>query len=86
MLNLHVFQGIIYKCYVQEICVKKLQLTMYKNICIINKRTGITKYRPNQGVMSLAQRLELEKKKQIEQEKKQQQTQSFLTKVISYIW
>lgn len=43
-------------------------------------------YKPKQRAMSLAQRLEYEQKLKEEEQKKQQQTQSFLTKVISYIW
>eukprot|EP01084_Bolivina_argentea_P283410 485374_1 len=49
-------------------------------------RTGITKYKAQQEVMSLQQRLEHEQQLKHEEEKKQRKTQSFLAKVVSYIW
>mmetsp|Transcript_26100 Transcript_26100/g.42647 ORF Transcript_26100/g.42647 Transcript_26100/m.42647 type:complete len:380 (-) Transcript_26100:41-1180(-) len=49
-------------------------------------RTGITKHRPQQFVLSLSERIQQEQKLKEEEEKKQQQTQTFLTKVIKYIW
>merc|ERR1712173_191942 len=52
---------------------------------IMNK-SGITKYKPKHHVESLAQRLQHEQMMQEVEEKKEKQTQSFLSKVVSFVW
>eukprot|EP00484_Ammonia_sp_Unknown_P019957 CAMPEP_0197029494 /NCGR_PEP_ID=MMETSP1384-20130603/8928_1 /TAXON_ID=29189 /ORGANISM="Ammonia sp." /LENGTH=399 /DNA_ID=CAMNT_0042458671 /DNA_START=17 /DNA_END=1216 /DNA_ORIENTATION=- len=47
---------------------------------------GITQYRPQQHVQSIAERLRQEQEEKQKDEAQQKQTQTFLNKVISYIW
>merc|ERR1712154_450746 len=49
-------------------------------------KNGITKYKPKQRAMSLAQRLEFEQKLKEDEEKQEQQTQSLLGRFVAYIW
>ena len=49
-------------------------------------KTAITKYEPDPSVKTLSQRLEEERRAEEEQKMKQQETDTFLSKVISYIW
>lgn len=49
-------------------------------------KNGITRYRAKHHVESLAQRLQKEQMVREENAKKQQHTQSYLAKIISYVW
>merc|ERR1711933_344486 len=58
----------------------------YINPHSVSSQHGITRYKPKQRAMSIAQRLEFEQKLKEDEEKKQEQTQSLLSKFVAYIW